>query len=88
MAVLPDRFRDDQRRVPGDVPEHFHAVFLAVDEPVPLFRVERMRALDVAARAFDGRDDLRLHGGLRLLAFLVGGEPQVSVGDEVNGVHA
>ena len=39
------------------------------------------------ALVLDGGDHLRLHRGLRLLAFLVGGETLVAVGDEVNGVH-
>ena len=34
VAVLPDRFDHDERRVRRNLAEHLHAVLLAVDEPV------------------------------------------------------
>jgi hypothetical protein len=36
MAILPDRFDDQQRRIGRDVEEDFHAALLAVDESVLL----------------------------------------------------
>ena len=45
MAVLPDRFGDDERCVDRDFPEHFHPIFLAVDETVLFFGIEGVGTL-------------------------------------------
>ena len=87
VAVLPDGFGDDERRVCWNVTEDLHAVFLAIDETVFLGGVHGMGALDFAAERFHGRKDLRLHRGLRGLTFLVGGEAKVTVGDKMDGFH-
>ena len=70
----------------GIAAEHFQAVFLTVDEAVPLLFVEGMAAPDGPALTLDGRDDLRLHRRLRGLAFLVRGLAEVAVGNEVDGL--
>ena len=87
MRVLPHRLGNDQRRVGRDVFENFHSVFLAVDEAVLFFRIERMAALHRPSLALDGGDDDCFHGGLRRPAFLVRGQTQVAAGDEVGGFH-
>ncbi len=86
MAVLPDRFGDDERRVGGDVAEDFHAVLLAVDEAVAFVLVERMGALDRAAFLVDGGDEVPFQGFLGGLTFLVGGGAEIAAGDEIDGV--
>ena len=46
MAVLPDGFDDDQGGIRRNLAEDFDAVALAVDESVPLLRVDRVAAAD------------------------------------------
>ena len=49
MAVLPDGFDDDQRRIWRDVAEDLHAALLAVDEAVLFDGIVGMAAADFAA---------------------------------------
>ena len=87
VRILPDGLGDDQRRVGVDRPEDLHAVLLAVDEAVPLGRGRRDgRAGPCTPSWANAARDLRLHGGLRRLALLVGGGAQVAAGDEGDGL--
>ena len=85
MAVLPDRFDDDERGGARDVAKNLHAVFLAVDEAVLLGGIERMGALYSVSGATDGCDDGCLDGFLSGPALLIGGQTQIAAGDEKDG---
>lgn len=84
MGVLPDGFGNDQRGVLRDLAEDLHAVLLGVDEAVFLDRVARVGALDFVAFAGEAFGEFFFHGFLLGPAFLVGGEAQVAVCDEVD----
>ena len=86
MAVLPDRFDDDERRPRRDLAEYFHAVFLAVDETVPLGGIGWMAALDARAQAPDGRHDGFFRAALGRPAFLICGQAQITISNEDNRI--
>src|SRR5437016_181289 len=79
MAVLPYRFDDHERSIARDLAEHFHAVFLAVDETVLLLRIVWMTAFHLTAFALDSTSDSGLGALLRRPALLICGQSQVAV---------
>lgn len=85
VGVLPYTLGNDQRRILGDVAKHLHSVDLRVDEPVFFFRVARMGAFDFPSLSRETFREFFFHRLLFGPAFLVGGETEVAVGNEVNG---
>ena len=69
---------------PVDRAEHLEATLLAVYESVLLRRVVLVRSPDAAARTFDRSRQTGFHVLLGRPAFPIGGESQVSVGNEKN----
>jgi hypothetical protein len=63
------------------------SAFLAIDESMPLFPIERVCPADFGAEAFERRNDLLFHGSLRGLAVLVRSKPEVAAGDQVDCFH-
>ena len=82
MRVLPDGLGHDQRRLGVDSGEDLHPFLLRADEAMPFVGLERMGADQLAAEAGDGAAQRLLHLLLRRPAALVGGGPQIAVGDE------
>ena len=82
MTVLPDGFDYDQRGLEWNVSKHLHAALLAVDEAMPLGGIVGMAALDLEPLAANGGHDRLFCPRLRGPALLVGGEPQVTIGDK------
>jgi hypothetical protein len=71
VAVLPHGFGHDQRRVFRYIPEHRHPVFLTINEPVALLRIEGVPALHPAAFGCQSCADLALHVCLSCLTLLI-----------------
>lgn len=84
MAVLPDAFGDDERRVRVKLAKDLHAHLLRIDEAVAPGLVERMRADDGPALGLERLDEDGFHRGLGGPAFLVGRSAKVAIGHEVN----
>jgi hypothetical protein len=57
MGILPDRLDHDQWRIGGQISEHFHPIFLGIDEAVLLYRIDGMSPYGLKTIAFDCRDD-------------------------------
>ncbi len=87
MGVLPHRLGHDDRRIFGNLAEHFQAVLLAVDEAVLLRRIIRVGAFHLVALTLDRGDELPFHLGLRRFAFLIGGQAQVTACYQINRFH-
>src|SRR5271157_6592733 len=71
MAVLPDRFRNDDRSILGDLTKHVDAVPLAVNEAMTLRRIKRMSAPKLASKSLDGGTQCFLQRLLRRPAHAV-----------------
>ena len=84
MRVLPDGFRNDERRGRVNVFEHFQAFALRINEAVPGRRVVGVRAYDFIALGLDGGAEGVFHCLLRRPANLVGRETQIAAGDELD----
>ncbi len=84
VTVLPDGFAHHQRRVLRDIAKHFDAIFLAVDEAVLFFAIERMAPLDLAAFAADGLHERVFGVLLRGPTHTVGGKAQIATGNQIN----
>ena len=82
VAILPDRFHNHQRRIRRNLAEYLHSVILAVDETVPLNRIDGVPAPHGISLAANGTRHRFLHLRLRGPAVLVGGEPQVSTSNQ------
>src|SRR5207253_1024855 len=79
MAVLPHGLHHDERRIARDLAEHFHPVFLAVDEAALFLRIVWMTTLYLASFALDGANDGSLGALLRRPALLICRQSQVAV---------
>src|ERR1700722_140182 len=86
MAVLPDGFYHDERRIFGNVAEYFHAALLAIDKAVLLLGIEGMAAPDFEARVPNSGHHCVLAFRLRRPALLVRGQPEVAIGYKDNGI--
>ncbi len=84
LAVLPDRFGDDQRLMGIELAKNLQAHLLRIDEAMLFGRVERMRANDLPAFGAQRLREFVLHFRLFRPAFLVGGEPQIAIGHEID----
>ncbi len=84
LAVLPDRFGDDERRIGIELAENRQAHLLRIDEAMLFGRVEPMRANDLPAFGSQRLRELVLHFRLCRPAFLVGGEPQIAIGHQID----
>ena len=82
MGVLPDGFDHDDRGLRWNLAENVDAVALAVDKAVLLFGLERVCAFYVASQFLHGVDESLLDRLLRGPAHLVGGQAQVTTGDQ------
>ncbi|MGX1676407.1 hypothetical protein [Streptomyces sp. NPDC055400] len=87
VAVLPYRFRDDQRGLGRDGLEDLQPGALAVDEAVPLVRVVRVGSPHGPAEPGEGLGDALLQRFLRGPARRVGGGAQIAAGDQVRGAR-
>jgi hypothetical protein len=84
VSVLPDGFENDHRGLGWDLTEDVDTIALAVDEAVLLFGLERMGAFYLSSKALDSLDEIFLSRLLRGPAYLVGGQAQVTTGDQGN----
>ena len=84
VRVLPHRLGDDQRRVGRNLAEDGHAFALAGDEAVAGAGLLVVGADDLVAGLGDGSAERLLHFLLGRPALLVGREPQVAAGDEID----
>ena len=87
VAVLPDGFGDNERRLRGNVAEDLHAILLTVDEAVATNGVEGMGALEGPAFLSEDVGDLLFHRELGSFALLVGRGAKIAIRNEVNGIH-
>ena len=72
MAVLPNRFDNNEGRLRRQCAEHFHPVLLAIDKPVSLDGIALVSPANVAALSADGIHDGFFGLSLRRPALLVG----------------
>lgn len=84
MAVLPDAFGDDERRVGIEAAEDFHAVFLGINETMAPGGVIGMGAYNRPALGGERAGESGLHFSLLGPAFLIGRQAEVAVGHEIN----
>jgi hypothetical protein len=84
VAVLPDRFGDDQRCAWIEVAEDFHAHFLRINETVVFAGIETVGADEFPSFALDGLGQQSFHFGLDWPALLVGGKAEVATGHEIS----
>ena len=82
VAVLPDRFRNDQGRAGIQMSKDLHSHFLRVNKAMPFSRFEMVRADKFPTFILDGFSQQSLHFGLDRPALLVGGQAQIAAGDE------
>ena len=87
VAVLPDGLDDDERRVRREPLEDLDARALAVDEAVPVLRVDGVAAPHRPAERGDRRREVVLELALRRPARHVRRGPQVAARDGVDGAR-
>ena len=84
MAVLPNRFRNDQRRLRVHAPKHLHTHLLRINEAVSLAFVELMGPHYCPPLRFQSRFQHAFHLLLLRPTFLVRRQTQVTVGHQIN----
>ncbi len=84
MRILPDGLGHDERRLGVQPGKDLHPFALRRQEAVLFLFAIRMSADDRIALGFHGAGQGLLHFFLGRPALLVGGEPQVSAGDEID----
>ena len=84
VAVLPDRFGDNDRSIRMDLHKNIHAHALVIDEAMLQILAVRVRAPQPEALGAQGIGQLFLHLCLGCPADLIGGLAQVAAGDQQN----
>jgi hypothetical protein len=84
MGILPDRFRDDQGGVGVDVAEDLQALLLRSDEAVLFVGFVGMGPYDAVSFRVNGACQGPFHCLLGGPAGLVGGEPEIAIGNELH----
>ena len=87
MTVLPDGLDDDEGSIRRNLPEDFDAVPLAIDESVPLVRVDWVAAADFVPSLRTRLGYGFFDGVLGRPAELIGRRTQVAAGDENQGLR-
>ena len=84
LAILPDRFGDDQRTRRIQLAEDRQPRFLRVDEPMLFRLVVRMASDYTPAFALQSSAQGGLHPGLLGPAFLIRRKTQIAIRDQIN----
>ena len=84
VRVLPDRLGDDDGRLGIEAGKDVHSLALRGEKAVLLLLAIMVGADDRITLGLDGAGQGFFHLFLGRPAFLIGGEPQIAAGDEVD----